>query len=501
MNPEKPLSISDIARELNSGIVTLKFILKRFSPWLPFDRIDGHHYYSRNTIPVLIKVQESLEAGLLPSEIDQELKTGSQESSPPIKSSPEKVDPEKSDSKRDHDFPEHPHQDIRISKDGLTLIKSMFDDIAVLQNRVATAHEKRANAEEKKAVAIEKRAEAEEKKANAMNNIANALQEMNQHRRLDSPTREMARQAALAMTLDETNPDMGLADLEDTGDPGQNDYPEIFDSPDPPIDLLEASDIQMDDLSDLIEADILLGDPLVGVQNIPGDIMSHPPEDSPQTIKIEPELDDLAALIDQEPQPVNPTKEEKVTEIDDLARLLEPTPEPEKLDNLSALIDTISTQASPETNRCPGLSLLDDLSLLIDDSAPLKTPELDNLSLLIETPTTEESHTPVVLDDLSLLITPDSTVPGSLLPIDPIDDLGILISDPPSLKPDITPEENLKEYKAAVMKIIIGLKTENLSAQETTRRLNLDGVQTISGKSQWSEQSISQIYKFIDSAK
>jgi len=50
MNQEKSLSITDIARELNFGIVTLKFILKRFRPWLSFERIDGHHYYSRNTI-------------------------------------------------------------------------------------------------------------------------------------------------------------------------------------------------------------------------------------------------------------------------------------------------------------------------------------------------------------------------------------------------------------------------------------------------------------------
>jgi len=224
---------------------------------------------------------------LLPSEIDQELKTGSHEFSDSIKSGSMKSDPMKSspinsDQKMDRNFLEQPNEDIRVSKDGLTLIKSLFDDIAIQQNRVATAHEKRANAEERKAVAIEKRAEAEEKKAMAMNNIANALQEMNHHRRLDSPTREMVHTAAQVMTL-ETNQDMDLANLEDTGDTGdtgQQDYPEIFNSPDPSIDLLEASEIQMDDLSDLIEEDILLEDPLVDVQNIP-EIISQKPEDSP----------------------------------------------------------------------------------------------------------------------------------------------------------------------------------------------------------------------------
>lgn len=474
MNQEKSLSIPDIARELNFGIATLKFILKRFRPWLSFERIDGHPYYSRSTIPILIKIQDALETGLLPSQIDQELKTGSQEFSNSMESGPINSDP-----RMDRNFSQLPNEDIRVSKDGLTLIKSLFDDIAIVQNRVATAHEKRANAEERKAVAIEKRAEAEEKKAIAMNNIANALQEMNHQRRLDSPAREMVHTAAQIMTL-ETN-QMDLADIEDTE---QQDYPEIFNSPDPSMDLLEASEIQMDDLSDLIGEDILLEDPLVDVQNIPENI-SQKPEDSTQTA---PPLDDLAALIDQEPTRAA-REEEEISEIDDLVNLIGEPSDP-AMDDLSALIDAVSTQDSPKTD------LLDDLSLLIEDSASLETMALDDLSLLIETP--------AELDDLSLLIT-DATGPDSLPPADkprePMDDLSALINDTPSLKPDITPEKNLKEYKAAVMKIILGLKTQDLSAEETTQRLNQDGVQTISGKSQWSEQAISQIYKFIDSAK
>ncbi|MCP4720143.1 MAG: DUF2058 domain-containing protein, partial [Desulfobacteraceae bacterium] len=183
MIQEKPLSIIEITQELNFGTATIKFILKRFSQWLPFDRIDGHHYYSRNIIPVLIKIKESMDAGMLPSEIDQELKTF-----------PEKP----SDHGTDSCFSKQPNEDIRISKDGLSLIKLLFDDIAIQQNRVATAHEKRAAAEERKATAIEKRAEAEEKKAMAMNNIANALQEMNQHR-INEQDGEIAFQAAQVM--------------------------------------------------------------------------------------------------------------------------------------------------------------------------------------------------------------------------------------------------------------------------------------------------------------
>ena len=466
MIQEKPLSIIDITHELNSGTATIKFILNRFSPWLPFDRIDGQQCYSRNTIPLLIKIKGSLEAGLLPSEIDQELKTSAQNM----------AGTDQNTTLNSH-FMEQPNEDIRVSKDGLSLIKSLFDDIAIQQSRVATAHEKRAVAEERKAVAIEKRAEAEEKKAVAMNNIAMALQEMNRHRLPDPQTREIARTAAQLLTADELNPEMGNQGVKNTG---QQDYSEIFDSQDPSVDLLDESDIDMDDLSDLIE-DTLLDDPLVDVENISE---KHLPEKTKSPLKTELKLDDLSALIDQEiPRPSSPDKnEEEGIELDDLSTLLDDPAHPHELDDLSALIDTVPAQAPTKTMT------LDDLSLLIDETASQGAPQ--------------------ELDNLSLLIGPDSSDPISQAPISPppisqvpMDDLSVLLDKTPSLKPDITPEENLKEYKAAVMKTILQLKTDGVSPKEATRRLNEDGVQTISGKSQWSEMAISQIYKFIDSAK
>ena len=457
MIQEKPLSIIEITQELNVGTATIKFILKRFSQWLPFDRIDGHHYYSRNTIPVLIKIKESMDAGMLPSEIDQELKTFPQKDS---------------DHGTDSYFSKQPNEDIRISKDGLSLIKLLFDDIAIQQNRVATAHEKRAAAEERKATAIEKRAEAEEKKAMAMNNIANALQEMNRHRINDSQAGEIAFQAAQVMTVDETS-DIALPELNNNEQVNeQEDISEIFTSPDPSFDLLEASEIDMDDLSDLIKEEMLLDDPLVGVQNIPGKMEEQPEKKGPKP-------DDLYALIDQ--------KIEEAPGLDDLSKLLDPEPHLDDMDDLSTLIDTISTQGTRETDP-----KIDDLSLLIDDISSAKTP-VDNLSLLVKPQKKEQAQISVEIDDLSLLIEPE--------PLAPLDDLAALISDTPSLKPDITPEKNLKEYKAAVMKTILSLKTEGLNAKESTNRLNQDGVQTISGKPKWSEKAISQIYKFIDSAK
>ncbi len=511
MIQDKPLTIIDITHELNSGISTIKFILNRFSPWLPFEPVDGQQCYSRNTIPLLIKIKESLEAGMLPSEIDQELKTNAQKN----------AGTDHNTTLNPH-FMEQPNEDIRVSKDGLSLIKSLFDDIAIQQSRVATAHEKRAVAEERKAIAIEKRADAEEKKAVAMNNIASALQEMNRHRLPDPQTREMARKAAQFFTQDEINPDMSLPEL---GDTAQQDYSEMFDSQDPSVDLLVESDIDVDDLNDLIEDTLL-----VDVENISE---KHLPEEMESSLKTKLKLDDLSALIDPEiPRANGPNKDEtnkdEVLELDDLSTLLDDPAHPDEMDDLSALIDTVSAQAVTETMILDDLSLLidetasqgapqeldnlsslidetasqgapqelDNLSLLIDETASQGAPqELDNLSLLIDE--TASQGTPQKQDNLSLLITPDS-VPISQVPMD---DLSALIEKTPSLKPDITPEENLKKYKAAVMKTILQLKTDGVSPKEATLRLNEDGVQTISGKSKWSEIAISQIYKFIDSAK
>ena len=50
------------------------------------------------------------------------------------------------------------------------------------------------------------------------------------------------------------------------------------------------------------------------------------------------------------------------------------------------------------------------------------------------------------------------------------------------------------------MKIIIELKEQGLSAQQTTDRLNRDGVATLSGKPAWGLKAIEKIYGFIDSA-
>ena len=454
MSLEKMLSVSDIAKELNSGKATVKFLLKRFKKWLPFELADGHCLYPGTCIKTVIFILENLDAGVLPADIEKKLDALSDSDS--SSSSLDKI----------FDTFEKPSQseDIRLSNDGLVLLKSLFSDIGEQQKRIAIAHEKRAEAEERKAVAIEKRAGAEEKKAEAMNNIATALQEMNKLRVSDPETMQIAHDTATVIANDEK-------DLQDGSGMDQN------------VTQAENQNIQHEASVD---------------------------------IQPDPEIDDLSLLIKEEQgiESVNETSTEASTETDDLSLLLDENSETidiQTLDDLSQLIDVPSDMEQP-------VQVLDNLADLIDDKSfdDEESEPLDDLSLLIDEPSNQvqpvqamddlsqlidvplESEQPVAeLDDLASLIESDSSDSNS----PETDDLSKLIDDnTPEIKLDITPEEDIGKYKSAVMKIIIGLKTDGLDIEEATNRLNKNSIKTLSGKPEWSQKAIAQIYKFIESA-
>jgi hypothetical protein len=159
---------------------------------------------------------------------------------------------------------------------------------------------------------------------------------------------------------------------------------------------------------------------------------------------------------------------------------------------------------------------LDDLNMLLDDGAQ---ESLDDLNMLLG----DDNQEP--LDDLNMLVNDANQKPPgdlsqaqSVEPSEPskkeanipddgypgLDNLGMLVEEKavqPKIKPTITPEENFKQYKSEVINIIIQLKKEGLSVDETTDRFNDEGVLTLSGKSRWSTKSINQIYRFIDAVK
>lgn len=489
MPQESLYTVSDIAQELNSGKATIKFVTRRFKNLIPCTNLNGQTMYPVAAFQIIAEIIEKLEIGMIPSHIDKDTSSN--------------IAKEGMSESADHENA----KDIRVSPDALDLVKSLFIDFNEQQRRIAKAHEQRAVAEERKAVAIEKRAEAEEKKAQAMNNIASALQEMNNLRAALEPTAEQIAQTAVSVL---TNDSQDLSVL-----PGDEDAPEKR------LDSEQLSDDigPLDDLAALIQQDDILDDLLISEDQdaIPVDELdteSHPLINDDDHIL---ELDDLSRLIREEGSDdlISSDESNGIDDLDDLSALLDGRPvqktsekdqmdadiEEERdndriassqMDNLSKLIDSVSEETTAKSTETT-----DDLWLLVDDSQkdvpedPL-LKDLDDLSKLIDAPEDNTQSQSVDMDDLSLLVN-DSDQPTS-------DDTKTHERPAEKITIDISPEDGIEEYKAAIMKTIIRLQQDGNDAAQATDILNENNVKTISGKPKWSIKAIEQIYRFIESA-
>ncbi|SLM33080.1 conserved hypothetical protein [Desulfamplus magnetovallimortis] len=67
-------------------------------------------------------------------------------------------------------------------------------------------------------------------------------------------------------------------------------------------------------------------------------------------------------------------------------------------------------------------------------------------------------------------------------------------------KPTASFESNFKQFKSEVINIIIKLKKQGYSVNETTDILNKENITTLSGKSRWNTKMINKIYSFIEAA-
>jgi len=376
MNEEHSfLTQNQIAQELDQDKSILKFILNRFSDRLPAEIHEDGKVYERKLLPLFIFINEQLNSGMTPTEIDSAIdgRFSANNSFAAPSSGP---------------VPDSSHME--------ELFKLFHED----REKLAQAQEKRTEVEERKAAAMEKRAEAEKQKAEAMNHIATALQDMKNQARGYGNRAEIAEKTAAAVTSFEEGqkPDDLMSLIDEIPDEQESERETPGEKP------------ETDDLSALI-SDI-------------------EPEQSSDSVLDEEEVNDLADLLDDEP----PETE---------------TPETTDLDDLSMLLDQ-TDEASART---------DDLSLLIEEEAP-KKPEMG-------------------LDDLSLLVESEQ---GS------------------SLVPDISPDEDFEAYKQAIINIIIELKQQGLTPEDTCERFNNEGVRTLSGKPRWSVKTVNRIYKFIDSA-
>lgn len=508
MSLENLLTVSNVAEELKTGKATVKFILKRFSHLIPGQESNGRLLYPISALATIAAAREHLDMGIRPSEIEDLLQPPSPDDNAAAR----------------HTFQK---DDIRLSHDGLNLLKSLFHDIGEQQKRIAIAHEKRADAEERKAEAIEKRAAAEEKKAEAMNNIAIALQDMNQLRSAPDPVARQITQQAASIISDDT---------QSSSPPVPNDTDTVQDT------LLENT--EMDDLASLIDDENVQPE-----KALSGHVPPTAPEpaepsqrrdssDTPPEKTVEP--DDLSALIAKDAEaPSGLSQAVDGEHVDNLYDLINDASPPEiQIDDLSQLIKDPDINAGNETEQTDALDDLsqlinavsqgpsdtdmqqdmDDLSLLIQDN-PEKAGEtevqaLDDLSLLLDTNDKKENSSSET-DDLSLLVD-DSQPDGQKPSGDPEpDDLSELIDRPqsaakesappqkngtPVLSLDIRPADDIEKYKSAIMKIIIGYKSDGLTPEQTTDILNKNKVETLSGKPKWSQKAISQIYGFIESA-
>lgn len=526
------LTIKDLINELNMGKATLKFILQQFSPWIPTQIVNDETYYTEQAVTTLLKIKNFLDTGMLPEQIEaffaqeaQMLKTTAKHSSGNQKTVP-------------------------IDIESASMLKEMFQAYIEKQDRIAQAQENLVRVEDRKADAMEKRAAAEEKKADALTNIARALQEMNQRHSNVPQAMEVAGRAVESIALeespglDESLPDTHFdeneylsedsfpmedpfqdQDYEDIGGtdfsnmddlsllvnetaltPGDiDDLSSLINSVSDPystLDELESlldetpstSEIStpshdMDDLSKLVDSDDHAADDKNDNENDLDDLFSLVGMDADVPKDVNENLDDLSRLIE-------PERDTRTGDLDDLSALIEePEQTQETMDDLSLLVDDAGKES--EQSASGDDIRTDDLWSLIPDAEnsnreiqgqagqSVAVPEMDNLSALIN----------IVPDDS--LASDTTTSEDQKIIDDPTESL----TDTPSIKPDISPDQDMKKYKAAVMKIIIGLKEQGLSAQQTTDRLNRDDVATLSGKPTWGLKAIEKIYGFIDSAK
>ncbi len=450
------MNVSELAKEIDISEITLNFWLKRFSKWLPYIIEKEKKLYSPEILTRLIFIAERMNAKMIPSEIENDLKKKFS------------LDPDKDTMHNSlEDALSLSMEHGLFSKQNVQIIGSLLQAISSNQERIAKANEKRADVEERKTKAIEKRAEAEEKKAWAMNNIANALQNMKHEVWPLNTENQIAGETARAIALD----DSSLEGLYSKKTYAEKLYPN------------KGLDNNLDNLSDLVDTDYGAEtmDSRAAMNGV-STIDSHKTGSTPESI------DDLSLLIEKESYPpADISSKAKNFPLEKVAKKDMSRPDDNKLnlDDLSALIDvdnTIGTKAG-------------------DADKP------DDLSILIDVDTDNTMDNPAESDISADSDRTSHNFHGNTLNNDDLDDLSMLIDDEPEnqmpkksdLLPSVTLEENFNQYKTEIINSIIKLKKEGLGVKETTERFNEAGIKTLSGKSRWSSKTIAKIYKFIES--
>ncbi|MBF0572922.1 MAG: MerR family transcriptional regulator [Desulfamplus sp.] len=533
---------SMLAKQLNIGNATLRFWLNRFNKWLPYIEKDGEILYQSDSLDTLKFISEKINSGMLPTEIDSALddKTKNEQNKiipPSLNSfipSLQSVIQDVPNSSRSM------NQSLQVN-DSIQLISALFEKfydqqerIVAAQERKAAAEERKAEAEEKKAqaemqkaeaekikaeaeqqktYAFTKRAEAELHKANAMNNLADAIKNI---------SADFLKSLPLGNIFSESQSSTKLAS-EQMFNTLQVKDEEFSSSHHITNDDEVRLNNEIDDLSAFIEDEEEKLNDLSALIDEEEDYEDNKIDDLSALIKDEEEkLDDLSALIEVE-------RDYKDNKIDDLSSLIED--EEEKLDDLSALIEV---EGDYEDNRIDDLSsLIENEDALHNDLKPdILDSDVDDLMSLIDDDPDSVSNDVIldnnfkendIVDDLSALIDEDvSNLRPAVLDSD-VDDLMSLIVDdkqddimddlsvlldgeeesltPKIEKPKASLENNFEQYKTEVINIIIKLRKDGYTVEQTTEILNNEEIKPLSGKNRWTTKMIAKIYTFIEAAK
>nr|WP_319493122.1 MerR family transcriptional regulator [uncultured Desulfobacter sp.] len=544
------LTIEDLTNKLDIGKATLKFMLHRFSPWLATQIANNETLYTEHAVTTLLKIQKLLDAGMLPEQVEDSLAQEAQ-----IRNAAANK-PVGNQGALALDM-----ESVSMFKDMFQVYIEKQDRIACAQEALARVEERKADAMEKRTAAEEKKADAMTNIAMALQEMNRRVSSVPQAMEIAGRAVENIALEELEVSpgLDESLLDSDFDDNEhlfedpgsiedpfkDQGHEGLGDFgvPNLDDLT-LLVDETALTHGDIDDLSSLIDS---VSDPAGDLGDLSSLLEETPPE--PEMDPPPHDLDDLSKLVDSDLSSseilgqdtghqtdhtngneddiddlfnlvgVDSSVPKKLNEdIDDLSKLIETESDEhtDTLDDLSALIET------PEQSQ----DTMDDLSMLLGigdtgEESGRKIPDMEDTqvddlwSLVPEEPQLTQKDqgrdqqaldAPEEMDDLSALVNQvpnDTHTSADTTPDDQanIDDATDVPDGMPSIKPNISPDQDMKKYKATVMKIIIELKEQGSTPQQTTDRLNQDDVATLSGKPAWGLKAIEKIYGFIDSAK
>ncbi len=485
MSDPYSLTLKEIAHRLHIGESTLNVWRNRYKEWMPGGDTGPAECYSQDILDVFKLIARCTQAGFENQEIERILHSmvgGSAEQ--------RVTRPETAEKTRvgigETEEPGTEKSDAGL-KDVLSTLQDLMKGVVSQQERIASAQERRAAAQERMAFAMESQAENEMVKTEVMRELVAAIQDVSMKSSVSSLMERVKNTSCPSPAeLDDFSHDMGF-DMDNLEELSAN----AFDDRD-----LRRSTFDFDETAgtghsfpesapDSVSTDDGLEKSLSGD---PDDFSFH---SGPLDHDMEPDVDNLSALLDPEDMP-----NDNGTDAFAFSAEYDESSDLGGMDDLSVLLE-------PEDMRTAGD--MDDLSALLEPEDMRTAGDMDDLSALLEP---EDLRKAEDMDDLSLLLEPDDKSPSGM------DDLSMLIDDEPNkpsgpISPDpVKPKETKaataatvdENYKSRILKRIILLKQkEKQTVEDVVRLFNDEGVKTFSGKDTWDIRTIQGIFKYIDS--